>query len=200
MRERPVYSWQSVFFTNEVMKTDNFSNTKQKFICRARFPKSALPPVRRGAHPPKKLCWFDLRCRQLLRWRIIEGILNSSTFVSRINECLRKEPTRNYIGKWSLCKIMHPVMFRKKYSYFFWFLVLILSFFPRPWLNLIIKYWSLSNCLLTVHTSIHLKPSGSSNSENSQLFRNTRFKWPHYARGWVWNRMRVCEHPDWLYG
>ena len=98
MRERPVCYWRRVFFADETMITDNFSNPKQKFICGARFPKSASPPVRRGARPSKKLCWFALWYGQSMRGRVIEGILNSSTFVSTINEFFTKEPTRNSIG------------------------------------------------------------------------------------------------------
>ena len=98
MRERPVCYWQRVFFADETMITDNFYDPKQKFICGARFPKSASPPVRRGARPSKKLCWFALWYGQSMRGRVIEGILNSSTFVSTINEFFTKEPTRNSIG------------------------------------------------------------------------------------------------------
>ena len=98
MRERPVCYWRRVFFADETMITDNFYDPKQKFICGARFPKSASPPVRRGARPSKKLCWFALWYGQSMRGRVIEGILNSSTFVSTINEFFTKEPTRNSIG------------------------------------------------------------------------------------------------------
>ena len=99
MRERPVCYWRRVFFADETMITDNFSHPKQKFICGARFPKSASPLVRRGARPSKKLCWFALWYGQSMRGRVIEGILNSSTFVSTINEFFTKEPTRNLSGK-----------------------------------------------------------------------------------------------------
>ena len=98
MRERPVCYWRSILFANETMITDNFSNPKQKFICGARFPKSASPLVRMGARPSMKLCQFALWYGQCMRGRLIEGILNSNTFVSIINEFFTKEPTRNSIG------------------------------------------------------------------------------------------------------
>ena len=98
MRGRPVCYWWSVFFADKTMITDDFSDPRQKFICGARFPKSASPPVRRDARPSVKLCWFSLRYGQPMRWRVIEGILNSSTFVSAIDEFFTKEPTRNCIG------------------------------------------------------------------------------------------------------
>ena len=72
--------------------------SKAKIYLWARFPKSASPPVRRGARPSKKLCCFALWYGQSMRGRVIEGILNSSTFVSTINEFFTKEPTRNSIG------------------------------------------------------------------------------------------------------
>ena len=98
MRERPVCYCRRVFFADETMITDNFYDPKQKFICGARFPKSTSPLVRRGAPSSKKLCQFALWHGQPMRWRLIEGILNSSTFVSTINEFFTKEPTRNSIG------------------------------------------------------------------------------------------------------
>ena len=98
MRERPVCYWRRVFFADETMIPDNFSNPKQTFSCGARFPKSASPLIRRGARPSMNLCQFALRHGQHMRWRVIEGILNGSTSVSTINEFFTKEPTRYYIG------------------------------------------------------------------------------------------------------
>ena len=98
MRERPVCYWRRVLFADETMMMDNFSDPKRKFICGARSLKSASPPVRRGAPPSMKLCCFALWYRQSMRGRVIEGILNSSTFVSTIDEFFMKEPIRNSIG------------------------------------------------------------------------------------------------------
>ena len=98
MREHPVCYWRRVFFADETMITDNFYDPKQIFIFWARFPKSVSPLVRRGARPSKKLGCFALWYGQSMRGRVIEGILDSSTFVSTINEFFTKEPTRNSIG------------------------------------------------------------------------------------------------------
>ena len=70
---RPLCYWRSVFFADETIITDTLFNPKQKVICGVRFPKSALPPVRRGAHPSKKLYWFALRHGKPVRWRVVEG-------------------------------------------------------------------------------------------------------------------------------
>ena len=80
------------------MITDNFYDPTQKFICGARFQKSASPLVRRGARLSMKLCQFALRHEQPMRWRLIEGILKSSAFIITVYEFFTKEPTRNYIG------------------------------------------------------------------------------------------------------
>ena len=91
MRERPVCYWRRVFFANETMITDNFSDPKQKFI--------------RGYGQP-------------MRWRLIKGILNSSTFVSTINEFFTKELTRNYIGWLIVVQHNAPCHVLKKVSIF----------------------------------------------------------------------------------
>ena len=96
---RPLSYWRSVFFADETLITDTFFNPNQKVICGVRFPMSALTPVRRGAHPSKKLCWFALRHGEPVRWRVIEGTMNSSTFVSTILEVFTKELRRNYTGQ-----------------------------------------------------------------------------------------------------
>ena len=140
------------------MITDNFSDPKQKFISGARFPKSASPLVGRGALPSKKLCCFALWYGQSMRGRVIEGILNSRTFVSTINEFFTKEPTRNSIGQVIVLQDNTPCHVLKKVSIFLLiYLYLCFLLLPRPWLNLMIKDWSLSNCLPTARTSIQLK-------------------------------------------
>ena len=118
MRERPVCYWRRVFFADETMITDNFYDPKQKFICEAQFSNSASPPVRRGTHPSEKLCWFALWYGQSMRGRVIEGILNSSTFVSTINEFFTKEPTRNSIGQVIVVQDNALCHVSKRYPYF----------------------------------------------------------------------------------
>ena len=73
-------------------------DSNQTFLCKPRFPKSGWPPLTNFARPSMKLCCFALWYGQSRRGRVIEGLLNSSTFVSTIIEFFTKEPTRNYIG------------------------------------------------------------------------------------------------------
>ena len=96
MRERPACYWQSVFFANETMITDNFFNPKQKFICGAWFPELTSSLVRIVTRPSMKLCQFALRHGQPMRWWLIEGILNSSTFVRTINEFFHERTHKKF--------------------------------------------------------------------------------------------------------
>ena len=115
---RPLRNWRNVFFADETIITDTFFNPKQKVICEVRFPKSALPPVRRGAHPSKKLCWFALRYGEPVRWRVTEGTMNRSTFVSTIREVFTKELRRNYTGQVIVVQDNAPCHVSKKVSIF----------------------------------------------------------------------------------
>ena len=118
MRERPVCYLRRVFFADETMITDNVYDPKQKFVCGTWFPKSASPLARKGARLSKKLCCFALWYGQSMQGRVIEGILNSSTFVSTINEVFTKETTRYSIGWLIVVQDNAPCHLMKKVSLF----------------------------------------------------------------------------------
>ena len=140
MRERPVCYWRRIFFANETMITDNFSDPKQKFIYGARFPISASPQVRRGARRSEKLCWFTLWYGQSVRGRVIEGILNSSTFVSTINEFFTERAHKKLYRVIDSCTRQCTLSCVEKGKHIsFDSLYLCFLLLPRPWMNLMIK-------------------------------------------------------------
>ena len=74
--------------------------------------------MRRGAHPSKKLYWFALRHGEPVRWRVVEGTMNSSTFVSTIRDVFTKELRRNYTGQVIVVQDNAPCHVSKKVSIF----------------------------------------------------------------------------------
>ena len=117
MQNRPVSFWRSVFFSDETMVRDQPWSYKQKFISGPSFPKSSLPVIRTEAFPAKILGWFAIKYGEGVRWRAIDGSLNSESFVAVLRDVFSKELKRNYTGHVILIQDNAPCHTARKVSH-----------------------------------------------------------------------------------